>query len=142
MPYERVTRYDSGHWRSTEQNRQDRQQQARDRRNEKDVPGAGHLIRNNLGFKARTEVTQLDPAACEMAGNLFGSGLAESDFLSVDPAALTAPRQPDGSLPRIPLMRPAPAGKIIDRGVPLGLPFTGRAPDPGAYEAADPKAAP
>lgn len=114
----------------------------RDRRNEKDVPGAGHVIRNNLGFKARTEVTQLDEDACEMSGNLFGSGLAESDFLSVDPAALTAPRQPDGSLPRIPLMRPAPAGKIIDRGVPLDLPFTGRAPDPGAYEAADPKAAP
>ena len=37
MPYERVTRYDSGHWRSTEQNRQDRQQQARDRRNENAV---------------------------------------------------------------------------------------------------------
>lgn len=114
----------------------------RDRRNEKDVPGTGHRIQNNLGFKARNEVSQLDENNCEMAGNLFGAGLAESDFLSVDPAALTAPRQADGSLPEIPLMRPSPAGKVIDRGVPLGLPFTGRAPDPGAYEAAGPKPAP
>ena len=106
----------------------------RDRQNQKDVPGAGHLIRNNLGYKAGTEVSQLDEAACKIAGNLFGSGLGDRDFLSLDTAALTAPRRPGGSLPEIPLMHPAPAGKIIDRGVLLDLPFTGRAPDPGAYE--------
>lgn len=109
----------------------------RDPQNQKDVPGAGHLIRNNLGYKARTEVTQLDETACDLAGNLFGSGLADRDFVSVDTAALTAPRKPDGNLPEIPLMHPAPAGKIVDCGVALDppLPFTGRAPDPGAYEA-------
>ena len=61
--------------------------------------------------------------------------------LSLDPAALTAPRKPDGSLPEIPLMRPAPGGKVIDRGVPAGLPYSGRAPEPGAYEAPAPAAA-
>jgi hypothetical protein len=45
-------------------------------------------------------------------------------------------------LPEIALMHPAPAGKIIDRGVLLDLPFTGRAPDPGAYEAPAAAAAP
>ena len=107
----------------------------RDRQNLKDLPGTGHLIRNNLGYKARTEVTQLDEAACKASGNLFGGDLGDRDFLSVDISALTAPRKPDGNLPEIPLMRPAPAGKVVDRGVPLDLPFTGRAPDPGAYEA-------
>jgi hypothetical protein len=95
----------------------------------------GNVFRNNLGYKARTEVTQLDESACKASGNLFGGDLSDRDFLSVDPAALTAPRKPDGSLPEIPLMHLAPAGKIVDRGVPLDLPFTGRAPDPGAYEA-------
>jgi hypothetical protein len=68
--------------------------------------------------------------------------LGDRDFLSLDTAALTAPRKPDGSLPEIALMHPAPAGKIIDRGVLLDLPFTGRAPDPGAYEAPAAAAAP
>ena len=113
----------------------------RDRDNRRDLPGSGHLIRNNLGFKGRTEVTDLDAPASKLEGNLFGDGLRESDFLSLDPAALTAPRKPDGSLPEIPLMRPAPGGKIIDRGVPAGLPYSGRAPEPGAYEAPAPAAA-
>lgn len=102
----------------------------------RDVPGFGHVIRNNLGFRSRREVSDLDPAACEMAGNLFGGeDLDSRDFLGVDPASLTTPRQPDGSLPEIPFMRPAPGGRVVDRGVPLDEPFEGRAPDPGAYEA-------
>ncbi len=114
----------------------------RDSQNQKDVPGPGHVIRNNLGYKAGTEVTNIDEAACQLAGNLFGSGLGDRDFLSLDTTALTAPRIPDGGLPEIPLMHPAPAGKIVDRGVPLDLPFTSRAPDPGAYEAPAAAAAP
>lgn len=107
----------------------------------RDVPGFGHVIRNNLGFRSRREVADLDPAACEMAGNLFGGdGLDSRDFLGVDPAELRAPRQADGALPRISFMRPAPGGRVIDRGVSLGEPFAGRAPEPGAYES-DPRSA-
>jgi hypothetical protein len=101
-----------------------------------DVPGFGHVIRNNLGFRAHREVANLDPAACEMAGNLFGGDALDSrDFLSVDPAALGSPRQSDGSLPKLSFMRPAPDGRVIDRGVLIGEPFAGRAPEPGAFEA-------
>jgi hypothetical protein len=100
-----------------------------------DVPGYGHVIRNNLGYKARSEVAELDPARCELAGNRFGDGLSAKDFRGLDRAGLSAPRAPDGALPEIPLMRPAPGGKLIDRGVPLDAPFHGRAPEPGAFEA-------
>jgi hypothetical protein len=102
----------------------------------RDVPGFGHVIRNNLGFRSRREVSDLDPTACEMAGNLFGGDDLDSrDFVETDPSRLSGPRQPDGSLPEIPFMRPAPGGRVVDRGVPLDEPFEGPAPDPGAYEA-------
>jgi len=107
----------------------------------RDVPGFGHMIRNNLGFRSRREVADLDPAACDMAGNLFGGDALDSrDFLGVDLAELRAPRQADGTLPWLAFMRPAPDGRVIDRGVPLGGPFTGRAPEPGAWEAGPPSA--
>ena len=103
-----------------------------------DVPGYGHVIRNNLSFKSRTEVAELDPARCELAGNLFGGTLSSRDFLGLDRAGLVAARRPDGSLPMVPLLRPAPRGKIIDRGLPLDSPFQGRAPEPGAFESEPP----
>lgn len=101
-----------------------------------DVPGFGHVIRNNLGFRSRPEVADLNRAACDMAGNLFGGDAMDSrDFLGVDPAELCAPRRSDGALPELSFMRPTPGGRVIDRGVPLGEAFAGRAPEPGAYEA-------
>jgi hypothetical protein len=54
--------------------------------------------------------------------------------MSLDFAAATGPRQADGSLPDIGFLRLAPNSDLLDRGVNIGLPFSGAAPDLGALE--------
>lgn len=101
-----------------------------------DVPGYGHRLKNNLGYKGRKEVANLNAAKCELAANSFEPDLRfeDSDFQSLDQALLIRPRQPEGSLPDTPFLKPAPNSLAIDRGVDLGQSFRGRAPDLGAFE--------
>ncbi|HEY1109205.1 MAG TPA: right-handed parallel beta-helix repeat-containing protein, partial [Opitutaceae bacterium] len=108
--------------------------------NRTDVPGYGHVVKNNLGFEGGREVAELNGEKCDVAGNHFDAqgksvfAVTAKDFFSVDEACLTQPRQPNGDLPDVPLLRLAPGSAAIDRGVALGQPFTGAAPDAGAYE--------
>jgi len=57
-----------------------------------------------------------------------------SDFLSTDYTWALAPRRDDGGLPETPFLRPVPSGLLLDKGVDLGAPFSGSAPDLGAFE--------
>jgi MYXO-CTERM domain-containing protein len=57
-----------------------------------------------------------------------------ADFMSMDKALALMPRQADGSLPNVPFMQLVAGSDLIDHGQDVGLPFTGSAPDLGAYE--------
>jgi hypothetical protein len=94
------------------------------------------VLKNNLGYKGRTEVSNIDTAACTLAANSFGMDLdlSDKDFESLDQNELVAARQPNGDLPAVPFMKLTADSKAIDRGVDTGLPFTGAAPDLGAFE--------
>lgn len=95
-----------------------------------------HVVRNNLSFAA-------------VSGDSFRSGtlltnnswqvitapsVGTSDVLSVDESVATAPRNPDGSLPSWPFLRPVSGGRLINKGTILTEPYTGVAPDLGAFE--------
>src|SRR6185436_11578571 len=103
-------------------------------------PGYNHVLRNNISFAPRStgnDIRNFDAARCTMDHNSFLNDditVTTDDFLSADTAQLTAPRKPDGSLPVIDFMRPKPKGKLIDKGVDVGLPFYGKAPDLGCFE--------
>ena len=56
------------------------------------------------------------------------------DFISTSEADAAAPRQADGSLPDNGFAKLKQGSDLIDKGVDVGLPFTGIAPDLGAYE--------
>jgi hypothetical protein len=101
-----------------------------------DIPGRDHQILNNLSYGSSRDVRHLDLAASHHAGNSFDrpQRLRDADFLSLDEASLIAPRQPDGGLPAIRFLHLAKANPLIDTGVPAAQPFTGKAPDPGAFE--------
>jgi hypothetical protein len=108
----------------------------RDRTNSADVPGYGHVLKNNLGYKGRHEISNVDVALCELVSNSFDLKLNLSDegFHSLDQADLVMPRQPNGDLPLVPFMRLKAGNDAIDKGVDVGQPFNGRAPDLGAFE--------
>ncbi len=63
-----------------------------------------------------------------------GITVSEADFVSVDGTQLAGPRQSDGSLPEITFLHLAAGSDLIDAGIDIGLPFTGLAPDLGAFE--------
>ncbi len=101
-----------------------------------DVPGFGHRMKNNLGYKGRTEVSNLDAAAGDVSGNYFTLPVRveDKDFASLDAAELIQPRRANGELPEIRFLHLAPGSELIDRGMDVGLPFAGKAPDLGAFE--------
>lgn len=101
-----------------------------------DVPGYNHKLRNNLGYKGRNELQNLDKAKSDAANNYFDINLSatDNDFESLNEALLTAPRQADGSLPNVAFMKLKQGSKFIDKGTDIGFPFKGAAPDLGCFE--------
>lgn len=110
--------------------------------NATDVPGYGHVLKNNLSFRGDAtrgrSMASIDFAACTLAANSFDPDspitVSASDFLGLDEADLVKPRKPDGSLPDVPFLHLAPGSSLIDRGVDVGFPFHGKAPDLGCFE--------
>ena len=106
----------------------------------KDVPGWGHTMHNNLGYKATyKELTDIDTAACKLGHNYFELDVqvSDNDFVSLDLSLLTAPREEDGSLPKNDFMRLAPGSDLINKGIDLGFDFIGQYPDLGCFESDD-----
>ncbi len=101
-----------------------------------DVPGFGHRMKNNLGYKGRTEVSNLDTAGGDVSGNYFNLPVKveDKDFAGLDVAELIKPRQANGDLPEMTFLHLARASGLIDQGTDVGLPFAGKAPDLGAFE--------
>lgn len=102
-----------------------------------DVPGYDHVMKNNIGFAARsTETTQIDKARCDLSFNYFTLPITvnNSDFVSLDLAELTQPRKENGDLPVINFMNLVASSDLIDVGVDVGIAFEGPKPDLGYRE--------
>ena len=103
-----------------------------------DVSGYGHVLKNNLSFEPRTYDTQwIDSSKCVIENNSFSISVkvTKADFINIDQSMLITPRKADGSLPDIEFMKPKKSSKLIDKGVNIGFPFKGEAPDLGCFEA-------
>ncbi len=105
--------------------------------NKTDVPGSGHILRNNLGFMARNkEVDKLNFDESDVKSNYFTLPVTvdAKDFLSSDEAELIKPRKADGSLPDVNFLRLSNNSDLIDAGISLGFPYKGNKPDLGYQE--------
>ena len=94
-----------------------------------------HILKNNISLKDANAIRASNVSV--LANNTFGnSGLSvsESDFIGLDGSQLMGNRKADGSLPDIDFLHLAPGSHLIDAGVDVGLPYTGKAPDIGAFE--------
>jgi hypothetical protein len=94
--------------------------------------GQMHDLENNVSFGATDVIS--NSAQKHNSWNL-GITVSEADFKGVDMTQGSAPRATDGTLPDVDFLRLAPASKLIDQGVDVGLAFSGTAPDLGAFEA-------
>ena len=106
-----------------------------------------HIMRNNIGFP--NDNSYITGYGVDTKSNTWDLNItpAAKDFLSItDPSVsgtgqtiettspALGPRQPDGSLPKVDFLKLAAGSQMIDKGTDVGLPFTGAAPDLGAYE--------
>ncbi|KQQ36248.1 pectate lyase [Duganella sp. Leaf126] len=90
-------------------------------------------LRNNVSYRGRLG-RNLDGA--DMRNNSWNlpDAAGDADFDDVAATGWDAPRQADGSLPVLRAYHLAAGSRLIDRGVDVGLPFNGAAPDLGAFE--------
>ena len=96
--------------------------------------GRGNL-RNNIAYTGTSTSNMNGTTATNNSWNL-GVTLSDAQFQSVSTSGWDAPRQADGSLPVLPHLRLAANSTLIDKGVNVGLPYRGSAPDLGAFELA------
>ncbi|HEY2407757.1 MAG TPA: right-handed parallel beta-helix repeat-containing protein, partial [Polyangiaceae bacterium] len=89
---------------------------------------SGTLLSNNTG-------NGIDESFNSWDTNL-GVTVSTADFqgMNVSVTGLDAARQADGSLPEVTNFHLVAGSDLIDKGTDVGLPFTGKAPDLGAFE--------
>lgn len=90
-----------------------------------------HIFYNNLSFQGSVDIT----GGATQGGNSWQEGTPTSGmFQSLNTSLATSPRQADGSLPVISLLRPVAGSFLVNGGVNIGLGYSGSAPNIGAYE--------
>jgi hypothetical protein len=110
--------------------------------------GRNYVVADTLAFSLGKVLTVKNCLALGVYGSLHGTAVQQTnswlapfppvtaaDFMSVDSAGARGPRKADGSLPDLPFLHLAPGSPMIDAGTDVGIPFNGKAPDLGAFEA-------
>ncbi len=97
-----------------------------------------HVVRNNISFMGgRSDSFATGTLSTNNSWQVVSPTVNTNDFLTVDESFAVAPRRDDGGLPETPFFRPVPGGRLVDKGVKVGIPsypFYGSAPDLGTFE--------
>jgi len=96
----------------------------------------GHVVKNCVGFGGKTKNYSITSNSTQVnnSWNLTTLTADSSDFVVLSEDSAAAARQPDGSLPNNGFGRLVRGSDLIDKGVDVGLPYSGSAPDLGAFE--------
>ena len=94
--------------------------------------GRGNL-RNNLAYTGTLTSNMTGTSAANNSWNL-GVTLSDACSRASPPPAGTPPASPTAACPRCPTCVSRAGSALIDKGVNVGLPFQGKAPDLGAFE--------
>ncbi len=86
---------------------------------------------NTFGIYGTSNATSVD-----VTNNSWQDGIVVSaaDFKSLDYLELLSLRKSDGSLPAVNFFHLVASSKLINKGINVGLPFKGTAPDLGSFE--------
>jgi uncharacterized repeat protein (TIGR02059 family) len=97
--------------------------------------GIAYPIKNNISYLDSPDNVDLGTLTNVKNNTWNGSvTVTNTDFVSLDGTELALQRKADGSLPDINFMHLVALSDLIDKGVDAGLPFSGIAPDLGAFE--------
>ena len=102
--------------------------------------GSADVFRNNIDYNNKAGFWPLNSGATVDHNNFTRTAengnltVSNADFLSVDATGTDGARQADGSLPVLNFLKLASGSKLINAGADVSLPYSGSAPDLGAYE--------
>jgi hypothetical protein len=99
--------------------------------------GTAHVIRNCLHFTGPSADTGSNTATFNSWNTPAGLIVTEADFASLDDTAAVGARGFDGSLPSSPFLQLASGSNCLDAGISVDMPYSGAAPDLGAFERAE-----
>lgn len=101
-----------------------------------EISGSSLTIKNCLSLNSMSSDYFKCPTVVSSnnSWNTSGISCSSADFLSTDTVGLMTTRLPDGSIPVTSFFRLTESSDLIDRGVEVGLPYSGTAPDLGCYE--------
>ncbi len=93
--------------------------------------GEKHYFRNNISLGQTPSLSNADQKY-----NSWNSGfsVSSSDFISLNTSLATSARDLDGTISYAHLFRLKPTSNLVDAGTNVGLPYSGTAPDLGAFE--------
>lgn len=96
----------------------------------------GSLIVKNSATLSSKSTNKLACKSVSQSFNSWNTGFSclASYFVSLDYLQMLYSRNDDGLLPEISFLHQFPISNMIDKGTNLGLPFSGTAPDLGAFE--------
>ncbi len=103
--------------------------------------GKKHEMHNNLEFDNDYDNPGYHETSPDLNISSYNSwdttlniSVTDDDFSSLDDTGMLGARQPDGSLPETEFLHLAEGSNLINAGINVGLPFSGSAPDLGAFE--------
>ena len=94
------------------------------------VVTGNHDIINCISYKGNVSIK----SGTQEKNSWQGFLISDSDFLSIDTALALMPRDSSGNLQTNNFFRLAAGSPLIDAGVDVGIPYSGSAPDLGAFE--------
>ncbi len=100
------------------------------------VQGIPYHMKNNIAYN-NGEMDAVIDILTNVNHNSWdtnGISVSNSDFVSLDVSQLDNERKQDGSLPDITFGHLSQGSDLINKGVNVGLPYSGTAPDLGAFE--------
>jgi hypothetical protein len=96
-----------------------------------DEHSSSHVLRNNISHRGTVNIyAEID----DLYNSWNGFTVTDADFTSFDANGIDGPRQSDGELPEMSFLHLAAGSNLIDGGTNVGLPYSGIAPDLGAFE--------
>jgi uncharacterized repeat protein (TIGR02059 family) len=101
------------------------------------------ILRNNISYANQTAPTWVENAITHDHNSWDQSvSVSDADFISLDYTQLYGARMADGSLPDITFGKLTSTSDLIDKGIDVGLPYSGVAPDLGYCESSSESATP
>ena len=94
-----------------------------------------NTFQNNISYMNGDPYPALITAESINTNNSWnGITISDADFTSINMTGIDGPRKANGNLPDVSFLKPTASSNVVDKGIDVGFPYYGKAPDVGLFE--------